>query len=116
MIDPTAEIAKPRSTAIGSARSTSISGLPPRSSAPLDCSSSKTGDSSMVERARSTAPAITAPTAKGIRQPHESSSGPGMKCVVRVASATATSPPTSLAAEASEATKPRRRGSDPSTR
>ncbi len=63
----------------------------------------------MVERASRIAPANAAPTKNGMRQPHPSSCAVLNNATVSADSATASSAPTSLAADANEVTRPRRR-------
>ena len=71
---------------------------------------SNSGDSSMVERAIQTVPARAAPNRKGMRQPQLCRLASSSKATVSAETPTASSAPISLAADASEATRPRRCG------
>jgi len=77
---------------------------------------SKSGDSCMAERAIQMLPARAAPTKKGMRHPQASSRGVSSRATVAAETATASSAPTSLAADASDVTRPRRPGGAPSSR
>jgi hypothetical protein len=70
----------------------------------------------MVARAIQTLPAIAAPTKNGMRQPQASRLSWLIRLTVRADTATASSPPTSLDAEAIDATNPRFKGRAPSIR
>ena len=77
---------------------------------------SNSGDSCIVERAMPTLPASAAPTKKGIRQPQSRRLASLSLATVSAETATASKPPTSLAADAEEAISPRLPGLAPSSR
>jgi len=114
VIEPSAEIAKVRATAPGWLRSTWRSGV--AGMLPSRRWRSNSGDSCMPERAMRITSASAAPTKNGMRQPQPSSCAGVSIATVTAEIATASSAPTSLAAEASEVTSPRRRAGALSSR
>ena len=70
----------------------------------------------MNERPIQMVPASAAPIAKGTRQPQSSSAACGIDITTTALTAAASSAPTSLAADASEAIRPRRATGALSTR